>query len=142
MSLAIGHFAVGTSVTIAAYQILPLRIRMKLRVAQFFIYILGGLWAMLPDLSQYTGTMHYLNDNYWTKIGLFEETILADFTVLINRIDALHESNWANIFFLHRLMDIVDRNDSILISGILVLFMFLTAAYFLVKEIIEIRTNR
>ncbi len=142
MSMAIGHFAVGTSATMVAYQMLPLHMRMKTRIAQFFIFALGGLWAMLPDLNNFTGIMYYLNDDYWTKIELFEGTILSDFTVIINRIEALHESNWANIFFLHRLMDIVDKNDSHLISGVLIFIMLSIAAFFLVKEIIERRTRR
>ena len=142
MSMAIGHFAVGTSATIVAYQMLPLHIRMKISIAQFFIFALGGLWAMLPDLNNFTGTMHYLNDNYWTKIEPLQGTILSDFTVIINRIEALHESNWANIFFLHRLMDIVDKNDSPLTSGILIFIMLSVAAFFVVKEIIERRTSR
>ncbi len=142
MSIAIGHFAVGISATMAAYQMLPLRIRVKMRVAQFFIFALGGLWAMLPDLNNFTGIMHYLNDNYWTKIKLLQGTILSDFTGIISRIEALHDSKWANVFFLHRLMDIIDKNDSLLISGILIFIMMSVAAFFLVKEIIERRTSR
>ena len=142
MSMAIGHFAVGTSATMVAYQMLPLQIRLKTRIAQFFIFALGGLWAMLPDLNKFTGVMYHLNDNYWTKIELFKGTILADFTVIINCIEALHESNWANIFFLHRLMDIVDKNDRPWISGILIFIMLSIAVFFLVKEIIERRISR
>ncbi|MFC1898784.1 hypothetical protein ACFLXP_00405 [Chloroflexota bacterium] len=142
MSIAIGHFAVGTSVTMVAYQMLPLRVRMKLRIAQFFIFALGGLWAMLPDLSKFAGTMYHLNDNYWMKIELFKGTVLSDFTVIINRIEALHESNWANIFFLHRLIDIVDKNDRLWISGILIFVMISIAAFYTVREIVESRTSR
>ena len=142
MSMAIGHFAVGTSITMVTYQMLPLHIRMKLRIAQFFIFTLGGLWAMLPDLSKFTGTMHYLNEGYWMKIELFKGTVLSDFTVIINRIETLHESNWANIFFLHRLMDIADKNDRPWISGILIFVMLSIAAFFTVKEIVENRTSR
>ena len=142
MSMAIGHFAGGAGATIVAYQMLPLHIRMKLRIAQFFIFTLGGLWAMLPDLSKLTGTMHYLNEGYWMKIELFKGTVLSDFTVIINRIETLHESNWANIFFLHRLMDIADKNDRPWISGILIFVMLSIAAFFTVKEIVENRTSR
>ena len=142
MSMAIGHFAVGTSVTMVACQMLPLHIRTKMRMAQFFIYALGGLWAMLPDLNKFIRIMHYFNDNYWTKIELFKGTILSDFTGIINRIEVLHEIKMANIFFLHRLMDIVDKNDSPLISGILIFIMLSLSAFFVVKEIIEERTSR
>ena len=142
MSIAIGHFAAGTMATMTAYQLLPLRTRIKIRIAQYFIFSLGGLWAMIPDLNNFTELMHSLNEKYWTKIELFKGTIFADFTVIINGIEALHESNWANIFFLHRLMDIVDKNDSLLISGILIFIMLSIAAFFLVKEIIESWTKR
>ena len=142
MSIAIGHFAVGTSATMAAYHMLPLRIRVKMRIAQFFIFTLGGLWAMIPDLGNFTGKMHYINDNYWTKIELLQGTILSDFTGIINRIEALHGSKWANVFFLHPLMDIIDKNDSLLISGILIFIMMAIAAFFLVKEILERHPNR
>ncbi len=142
MSMAIGHFAVGTSATMVAYQMLPLHIRMKLRIAQFFIVALGGLWAMLPDLSKFAGTMHYLNNGYWMKVELFKGTILSDFTTVINRIEALHESNWANIFFLHRLIDIVDINDRLWASGMLIFVMISITAFFTVREIVESRTSR
>lgn len=142
MSMAIGHFAVGASATMVAYQMLPLRTRMKMRIAQFFIFALGGLWAMLPDLNKFTGIMRHLNDNYWMKIKPLQGTILSDFTGIINRIEALHDSKWANVFFLHRLMDIIDKNDSLLISGILIFIMMSVAAFFLVKEILEHHPNR
>ena len=113
MSMAIGHFAVGTSATMLAYQMLPLHVRMKMRIAQFFIFALGGLWAMIPDLNNFAGIMHSLNDRYWTKIESFRGTTFSDLTGIINGMEALHESNWANIFFLHKLMDTVDTNDSL-----------------------------
>lgn len=142
MSMAIGHFAVGASATMVAYQMLPLRTRMKMRIAQFFIFALGGLWAMLPDLNKFTGIMRHLNDNYWMKIKPLQGTILSDLTGIINRIEALHDSKWANVFFLHRLMDIIDKNDSLLISGILIFIMMSVAAFFLVKEILEHHPDR
>ncbi|MFC1906274.1 hypothetical protein ACFLV9_00290 [Chloroflexota bacterium] len=64
MSIAIGHFAAGTSATMAAYQLLPLHIRKRTRIAQFFIFALGGLWAMLPDINNFTGIMRSLDENY------------------------------------------------------------------------------
>lgn len=142
MSIAIGHFAVGASATMVAYQMLPLRTRMKMRIAQFFIFALGGLWAMLPDLNKFTGIMRHLNDNYWMKIKPLQGTILSDLTGIINRIEALHDSKWVNIFFLHGLMDVIDKNDSLLISGILIFIMMSAAAFFLVKEILEHHPNR
>ena len=86
--------------------------------------------------------MHYLNDNYWTKIELLQGTMLSDFTGIIDRIEALHDSKWANVFFLHRLMDILDKNDSLLISGILIFIMMSIAVLSLVKEIRERRPNK
>ncbi|MFC1958086.1 hypothetical protein ACFLVQ_00775 [Chloroflexota bacterium] len=140
--MAIGHFAVGASATMVAYNLLPFSIRTKTKVAQFFIFALGGLWAMAPDLSKFTDEMRYLNDKYWIKIELFRGTIISDFTVLINRIEALHQSNWANIFFLHRIMDIADNNDSALVSGVLIFCMISLTAFFLMKEIIQQRLHK
>ena len=99
MSMAIGHFAVGTSGTMVMFHLLPLRIRLKMRIAQVFLVILGGMWAMFPDVAQFTNILRYVNDNYWTKINLFKYIGVPDLTVLINRINAFHDSRWANICF-------------------------------------------
>ena len=140
MSMAIGHFAVGTSGTIVMFHMLPLHIRIKMRIAQVFIVISGGLWAMLPDIAQYGNLLHYFNDNYWMKISRFLQIRVPDLTVFINRIQAFHDSHWANICFFHKLMDTVDKGDSPLISGVLVLTMILIAIYIFMKELQEQRS--
>ncbi len=93
MSMAIGHFAAGASTTFAVLHLLPPQIRRK--VPDYgFVGILAGLWAMIPDLAQFVG-----------------------------RLRSFHNSAWANIFFFHHIMDVLDRNDSIWVSGALVGFM-------------------
>jgi len=137
MSMAIGHFAVGTSGTMILFHMLPLRIRFKMRIAQVFIIVLGGLWAMLPDAAQFSKFMQYFNDNYWTKINLFHQIKPPDLTVFINLMRAFHGSRWANICFFHQLMDAIDNNDSVLVSGVLVLIMVLIASFIFMKELQE-----
>jgi len=142
MSMAIGHFAVGASFTMVMLHMLPLHVRLKMTIARGFIVILGGLWAMLPDLGQFSNLMHYFNDNYWTKINFFRQIALPDLTVFIDRMYAFHASRWANICFFHRLMDVLDKRDSVLISGALVLAMVLIISGALMLEIIERRTSK
>ena len=142
MSMAIGHFAVGANSTMVMLHLLPLHVRLKMTIARGFIVILGGLWAMLPDLGQFSNLMHYFNDNYWTKINLFRQIALPDLTVFIDRMYAFHASRWANICFLHQLMDVLDKRDSVLISGALVLAMVLIISGALMLEIIERRISK
>jgi hypothetical protein len=123
MSMPIGHFAVGASITMVASQVLPWRLRLKMGVAHVFLFVLGGLWAMLPDIAQFTYLMHRFNDRCWVRISLFQQTALPDLTGFINRVDAFHHSRWANICFFHQFMDIIDRNDSALASGALIFIM-------------------
>ncbi|MBN1191816.1 MAG: hypothetical protein JXA46_18840 [Dehalococcoidales bacterium] len=94
MSLAIGHFAAGASTAFLVLNIIPPRIRRKLPDAGF-VGIFAGLWAMIPDVSKFTAR-------------------LRDF----------HDSIWANFFFFHRLMDIYDTRDSMLVTGLLIALMF------------------
>lgn len=90
MSMAIGHFAAGASATFVVFHLLPPCVRRK--VGQYgFVAILAGLWAMVPDLAQFTA-----------------------------RLQSLHDSIWANLFFFHELMDRLDVHDSIWVSGALV----------------------
>lgn len=142
MSMAIGHFAVGASSTMVMLHMLPLRIRLKITIARGFIVILGGLWAMLPDLRQFSNLLHHFNDNYWTKINLFHQITLPDLTVFIDRMHVFHDSRWANICFFHQLMDVIDKRDSVLVSGALVLAMVLIISVALMHEITERRTSK
>jgi len=142
MSMAIGHFAVGASSTMVMLHMLPLHVRLKMTIARGFIVISGGLWAMLPDLGQFSNLMRYFNDNYWTKINLFRQITPPDLTVFIDRMYAFHASRWANICFFHQLMDVIDKRDSVLISGVLVLAMVLIISGALMLEIIERRISK
>lgn len=142
MSMAIGHFAVDISGTMILSHMLPLRIRFKMRIVQVLIIVLGGLWAMLPDAAQFTNFMQYFNDNYWTKINLFHQIRSPDLTVFINLMGAFHGSRWANICFFHPLMDAIDNNDSLLVSGVLVLIMALIALFIFMKELQERHTSK
>ena len=135
MSMAIGHFAVGASTTMVAFYMLPLHIRLRIRVAQVFIFVLGGFWAMLPDIAQFSNLMHYFNKEYWMKIGFIQQTRFSDLTGIINRINAFHDSRWANICFFHQFMDVTDKNDSPLVSGVLILVTALIVSYILVSDL-------
>lgn len=137
MSMAIGHFAVGASGTMLLFHMLPPRVRFKMRIAQVFIIVSGGLWAMLPDAAQFSNFLQYFNDYYWTKINLFHQIKLPDLTVPISLIKAFHDSRWANISFFHRLMDVIDDGDSLLVSAGLVLTMVLVALFVFAKELQE-----
>jgi len=91
---------------------------------------------MLPDLKQLSNLLHYFNDNYWTKITP------TDLTVFIDRMHAFHDSGWANICFFHQLVDVIDKHDSVLVSGVLVLAMVLIISVALMREIIERHTSK
>ena len=140
--MAIAHYAVGTSGTMLLFQMLPLRIRFKMRIAQVFIIVLGGLWAMLPDTTQFSNFMQYFNDNYWIKINLFHQVKLPDLTVFINLIRAFHDSRWADICFFHQLMDTIDNGDGFLVPGVLVLIMVFIALFIFMKEYQERLTSK
>lgn len=142
MSMAIGHFAVGASSTMVMFHMLPLRIRLKMRIAQVFIVVSGGLWAMLPDIAQFCGLLHYFNDNYWVKINLFQQIRAPDLTAFINGIHAFHGSYWANICFFHQLIDMVDKRDSVLASAVLILAMALIVSVLFMRELKEQRTSK
>ena len=142
MSMAIGHFAVGASFTMVMLHMLPLHVRLKMTIARGFIVILGGLWAMLPDLKQFSNLLHYLNDNYWTKISLFQQIRLPDLTVFIDRIHPFHNSFWANICFFHQLIDVTDKNDSILVSAALIVAMTLIVSVTFIRDFQERHTGK
>lgn len=142
MSIPIAHFAVGTSCTMVIFNILPLRIRLKMRIAQVPIITLGGLWAMVPDIARFCNLMRSFNDNYWVKINLFGQIRAPDLTALINRIPVFHVSPWANICFFHQLMDVIDKNDSVLVAALLVLVMAVIASATFLKELRERRTSQ
>ena len=142
MSMAIGHFAVGVTATTVMYHVLPFRARAKMRVAQVSIVILGGLWGMLPDVAKLADYFRHFNDKYWTRLAILQETGFSDLSGVISHIEAFHDSRWADICFLHRVMDTVDKNDRPLVSAMLVLAMVLVVAYVFLRELTERRRHR
>jgi len=96
---------------------------------------------LLPDIAHLTNLLHYFNDKYWTKIGILQQTGVSDLTGLITRMEAYHDSRWANICFFHQVLDVVDKNDSLLVSGVLVFIMAVVVSFLLIKELQELRTS-
>lgn len=90
MSLAIGHFAFGGILT--TFVILYLLPPTKYSRAWV---LLGGLWAMLPDL-------HWVSPIYGTPLRQF------------------HDTEAANVFWIHRSLDVIDPHDSKLIAAVLI----------------------
>ena len=132
----------GVTGTAAMYHMLPFRIRAKMRIAQVFVVILGGLWAMLPDVAQFAGYLRYFNDKYWTRITILKEAKFSDLSWFISRIEAFHNSRWADICFLHKVMDTVDRNDRPLVSAMLILSMAIVVSYVFLRELDERRRHK
>jgi hypothetical protein len=123
-------------------QLLPLHARIKLSIARAPIVIAVGIWAMVPDIVQFTNVFHFFNTNIWSRIGLFQGTRIADLGGAIQLVEALHNSKWANVFFFHQTMDVIDKNDSAIVSGVLVLIMAALTSLFLVLEWQERRKLR
>ena len=142
MSLSIGHFAVGTSCTMIIFHTLPLRIRLKMRIAQPLIFISGGLWAMLPDLAHISNSVSYLNDKYLMNIGLLHGVRTSIIHSVTDLLQAFHISPWANICFFHQLMDTWDKRDSPLISAVFVCAMVLIALATFVRDLIEQQSRK
>lgn len=82
MSLAITHFVVGASATMVVVTFFLPRIRFPRT-----LMVLGGLWAMLPDLNKAVAS----------QFGF---------------VDAVHDSSWANVFWAHHFLDVLDPTDS------------------------------
>lgn len=82
MSLAITHFVVGASATMLVVTFFLPRIRFPRT-----LMVLGGLWAMLPDLNK---------------------VVPSEFGF----VDAVHDSAWANVFWAHHFLDTVDPADT------------------------------
>ncbi|MFC1803947.1 hypothetical protein ACFL0D_08295 [Thermoproteota archaeon] len=101
--LAIGHFVIGYSSAILIAYILRWRNRWVYPLAYF-----GGLWALIPDLPQLSYTPVQIKD----------------------LVTELHNSNSANLFFLHRYLDQIyfyDLPDDVVLY--LVGGLFLTIIY-------------
>lgn len=96
MSLAIGHFAIGVGSTL----ILLVVTGLYKRPTATGLAILGGLWAMLPDI-------------HW----VLPHADLASAAYMI------HGHAVADVFFFHTTMDAIDATDSRVFAGKCVLLM-------------------
>ncbi|MFC7251171.1 hypothetical protein ACFQJ5_15160 [Halomicroarcula sp. GCM10025324] len=98
MVLAIGHFALGATLTTVLVVLLGSRVPFPRTVV-----LLGGGFALLPDLQQ---------------IDPLAGPTLA----------AFHNSAVADLFWFHRTLDVLDPGDSALVAGALVaVFVLVTA---------------
>ena len=64
MSRGIGHFAVGASTSLVALQILPPKTRQKIP-GHWFVVMVSGLWAMLPDINKLTHSFDTFHNSIW-----------------------------------------------------------------------------
>lgn len=87
MSMAIAHFAFGVTATTLLLLITGLHGRVE---RDGIVGILGGLWAMIPDVHQ------VLPFGRW-----------------------LHRSAFADLFWFHGLLDAFDETDSVFVAAFL-----------------------
>jgi len=89
MSMGIGNFTYGASGTLVMIQMLPLHARLRIRIAQAFIVLLGGTWALFPDSSKHTQRLEFINVRYLTKLGIpnldMFINFLSVFTILVGQ---------------------------------------------------------
>lgn len=111
MSIAIVHFAFGAGMTTLLVTFLfadapsPVTVvtagdwleRLPTVPYPRTVILLGGVWAVLPDVQRITP----INRSWFFD---------------------LHKSYWADIFWFHRTIDVLDPNDSEMIAAVLVLF--------------------
>lgn len=83
MALAIGHFAVGAMIATLVVGILAPHTRFK-----GTLVVASGLWAMVPDA--YLASPNYLD-----------------------RLEVVHDTALANLFWFHRALDIADPADTV-----------------------------
>ncbi|MDL0125606.1 hypothetical protein PNQ92_09315 [Halobacterium salinarum] len=88
MSMAITHFAIGGTLTALA----ALYLLPPTRYARTLV-LFGGVWGMLPDI-------HWVTPVYAAEIK------------------ALHSSVFANVFWLHETLDVLDPTDSRLVGAL------------------------
>ncbi|WP_396613370.1 hypothetical protein ACH9L7_17225 (plasmid) [Haloferax sp. S1W] len=98
MTLAIGHFAFGAALTALAVALFAPRFRFHRTVVVF-----GGLWAMVPDFFHVTPI----------GVAFFRE---------------LHDTTAANLFWGHRMLDVLDTTDSKEVAALLLGFFFVATA--------------
>ena len=105
MSMAIGHFAFGAGTVLAGYQLSRPEIRRK-GPSKWLVAIVGGLWAMFPDLAKF-----------------------------VDGLEGFHDSLWANVCFFHQILDRIDTYDSILGGAILVGYMGVFIVSLLISDV-------
>ena len=82
MSQALAHFAIGAMRMTLLLALAPVRVRFKQT-----LILLGGIWALLPDIYQLAPTY-----TTWMEV--------------------IHDSTAGNLFWLHWMFDLHDPTDS------------------------------
>ena len=88
MSLPIGHFALGTGLTIGS--LIVTGQHKKVRRPES-IGIIGGIWAMIPDIQAFIPALKWLHWGWWTDIFWFHRLVDTIF---------LADSSWVNVVFI------------------------------------------
>lgn len=91
MSIGITHFAVGGMLSYLVWRTVS-----RERRLDALVIVLGGLWAMLPDVNK----------------------VAQQPTA-----DALHRSVLANVFWGHQLLDTADPDDELTVGVIALVFL-------------------
>lgn len=89
MSIALGHFAVGATMTTLLVTYLVPTVRYPRTIT-----LVGGVWAMVPDV-------------HWVS------------PVARGPLYDLHFSPWADLFWFHRTLDGLDPGDSKTVAAVL-----------------------
>jgi hypothetical protein len=98
MSMALAHFAFGAGMTVLVVAYLLPRVPYPRVLA-----LLGGGWAMLPDV-------HWVSPVFRTQLRAAHGSVLAD------------------VFWLHRTMDILDPTDANAVGAGMVAFLLVATA--------------
>lgn len=98
MSMALAHFAFGSGMTVLVLAYLLPRVTYPRLVG-----LLGGGWAMLPDL-------------YWVS------------PVYTAELRSVHGSRFTDVFWLHRTMDTLDSTDASAVAAAMLAFLIVATA--------------
>ena len=88
MSRALAHFAIGAMGMTLLLALVPVRVWFKQT-----LILLGGIWALLPDIYQLAPTY-----TEWMEV--------------------IHDSAAGNLFWFHRMLDLLDPTDSYLVAAL------------------------
>lgn len=89
MSFAIAHFSLGAIISLMLYRIFSRGIENYIQY-DIIVVTLGGVWAMIPDIS-----------------------------LIYDSLDNFFKGFSCDIFFFHCILDTIDPDDSIIVSGLL-----------------------